>query len=144
MLRQIDNKHFRPDAAKLTVTIGPDANQSDCSRCLSVAEIWINDADFAEFFALDDAGRDRWVLRHLRDSLMDAAARQGVSDDAVYRAVTQAKSEGLLLAYRIKNLSRVHPCRKLQFNVARSIQRGGERWSLEVCDRAGNLHESFF
>jgi len=143
LLRELDNKHFLPDAAKLNVTFGPDANQSDYSCCLSVAEIWINDADFAEFFALDDAGRDRWVLRHLGDSLIDAAARQGASYDAVDRAVTKAHSEGLLLEYRIKNLSRVHPCRKLEFNVVRSIRRGGESWSLEVCDRAGNLHETF-
>ncbi len=141
--RELDKEHFLPDAVKLNVTFGPDANRSEYSCCLSVAGIWINDADFTEFFALDDAGRDRWVLRHLRDSLIDVAARQGASYDAVDRAVTQAQSEGLLLRYRINKLSKMHPCRKLKFNVTRSIQRGGESWFLEVCDRAGNLHETF-
>ncbi len=143
LLRELENKHFLPDAAKLNVTFGPDVNQFDYSCCLSVAQIWINEVDFVEFFALDDAGRDRWVLGHLRNAIIEAAKRQGASCDVVERAVTKAQAEGLQLRYRIKKLSRAHPGRKLEFNVVRSIHRGGESWFLEVCDRAGQLQETF-
>lgn len=114
----------------------------DCSCCLGVAEIWINEVNFEQFFAMEDADRDLWVLDHLRDAIMEAV-RQGAECDAVDRAVSQARAEGLQFRYPIKKLRRVNPSRKLGFNLVRSIHRGGESWFLEVGDRAGQRCETF-
>ena len=143
LLRELNNEHFLPQASKLNVTFGADETSSDYSCCLSVAHVWIDNPDLGEFFALDSTGQDRWALNHLRLALLTAAERQGVSCDSVERAVTRAHNDGLLLRYSIKKLSRMHPGRKLKFNVVRAIQRGGESWFVEVCDRTDTLLESF-
>ena len=143
LLSELNKEHFLPDAAKLNVTFGPDAHRSDYFCCHGVAEIWINELNFGEFFQLDGASQERMVLNHLCDALVETARRQGVACGAVEQAVSRAQSEGLLLRYRIKKLSKMHPCRKLKFNVVRSIHHGGESWFLEVCDRADSLHETF-
>lgn len=74
---------------------------------------------------------------------MEAALSQGAECDAVDRAVSQARAEGLQFRYPIKKLRRVNPSRKLGFNVVRSIHRGGESWFLGVGDRAGQRCETF-
>ena len=62
LMRECDNKHFLPDAAKLNVIFGPDGESTDFSCCLGVANVWINEIDFEEFFALNSDDQEQWVL----------------------------------------------------------------------------------
>ena len=143
LLRELKREHFYPEASKLNVTFGPDARPNDYFCCSSVAQVWFNDFDFHQFFDLDCKQKDELILKHLAAALVDVANRQGVAHGAVDRAFVKAESEGLLLRYAIHRLSRIHPCRKLKFNVVRSIERGSESWFLDVSDREDNVLDSF-
>ena len=143
LIRELDNQHFLPDAAKLNVTFGPDKIRNDYSCSLSIAHWWINEIDFGEFFSRDADGQDQWILGHVHDAFAAVADRQGVSREVVDRAVARTNREGLELRYVARKLSKLHPSRKLRFNVVRSIQREGESWDLEVCDRDGQVFETF-
>ena len=142
LARSFDGSHFLPQASKVNVYFGPDRKGSDYSCSLSVANIWRNQFDFRAFCDAADEHKDALILQHLSAGLRDVAQRQGVPVEKVNSAEAEARSTGLYLRYAVKSLGRLHPNRKLRFDVIREMQRGSESWYLQVSDRSCSILET--
>ena len=142
LTRRLHRSQFLPDAAKINVYFGPDKSDVEYSCCLGIASIWLKEFDFHSYFGASEKRREEILLQALAAAVREVAYRQGVSREMVDSAEDDARSSGLYVQYAVKSLGRLHPNRKLRFDVVRSIQRGSESWFLQVSDRAGAVLET--
>lgn len=130
-------------SSKVQITCGPtlDASEAQYERKLGVSSYLCEGFAFEEFYRATPDSRDNITLKLIESSLTDIAARCGATPQirhTLTQTVDAVRGAGFNLKRRVTKLCRRTPCRKLQVEIYRCLNReAGESWLCEVVDLKG-------
>ena len=98
--------------------------------------------DFDWFLYASNSDKETVALSHPADGLRDVARRREGTPTVVDSTTADCHSSELCLRLPVRSLRRMHPNRKLWFNVIRKIQRGAQFRQSDIAERSTRVQES--
>lgn len=141
-------KDFELDGNKyLTIVFGQSADYTHYNEALGVSLYPVPDFDFQRYFAIESCERDKLILNHVRQVLMDIIERSPCSEDrrpiieTLYKQIVEHRFK---LVQEVKKLSKLFPDRTRKIQVFRHLSaENGEAWRAVVTTRtAGQILKS--
>ena len=137
--------HFLPrrfeldGATKFTLFCGPrPCDESVYTQVLGTSWYYVEDFDFAAYYAGSAKEREEAVLTTLVDALVHIAAEHSKPTELIREAGTAVRDCGFFIELSVKKLSRSTADRGLRLNVFRRLSHeDGEAWGIRVLDRRG-------
>mgnify|MGYP006969354072 CR=1 FL=1 len=127
------------DTTKLQITCGPRGGEPQYLEVLGTSEYYVEDFDFAHFYAVQGRERDDFLLDVIESCLVDIDNKRQLDPTTagcITSTVAKVREEDFCFSREVKKLSRSTPCRKLRFIVSRHLNRDvGEGWSIDITKR---------
>ena len=127
------------DTSKLQVTCGPRGNEPQYSEVLGTSEYYVEDFDFAHYYAVQGRERDDFLLDAIESCLLDIDGKRQLDPGTagcIRSTIAKVREVDFSFSREVKKLSRSTPCRQLRFIVSRHLNRDvGEGWSIDIAQR---------
>jgi len=124
------------DTSKLQITCGPRGNERQYLEVLGTSEYFVEDFDFAAYYAKQGRQRDDFLLDVIEACLVDIDGRRRLdpaTPERIASTVAAVRQSDFSVSREVKKLTRSTKCRKLKFAVSRHLNRDvGEGWSVDV------------